>query len=75
MEAVHFGEDRVGGIAAKAEVDRDDAEVTQSPEICGDRCIIAGAEPTVAVVGLLRDPAADFQEPIGETDIRRVAGS
>ena len=55
----HFGEDRVGGVAAKAEIDRDDAKVAQSPEIRGDRLIIAGAEPTVAVVGLLRDLAAD----------------
>ena len=71
-EAAHFGEDRVGGVATKAEIDRDDAEVTQSPEIRGDRFIIAGAEPAVAVVGLLWDPVADLQEPIGKTDIRRA---
>ena len=42
----------LGGVAAKAEIDRDDAEIAERPQIGDDRRVVAGAEPPVAIVGL-----------------------
>ena len=47
-ETLHIVENRVGGIAAEAEIDRDDAEIAQRPEIGGNRSVVAGAEPAAA---------------------------
>src|SRR4051812_3029277 len=72
-EAAHIVDHRVGRIAAEAEIDRDDAEIAQRPQVAGDRRIVAGAEPTLAVVGALRDARPELREAVGELEVVDVA--
>ena len=51
-EAPHVGEDGVGGVAAEAEIDGEDAEIAQRPEIARDRRVVAGAQPPVAGISI-----------------------
>src|SRR3954471_22623019 len=71
-EPAHIGGDFLGALAVEAEIDRDDAEFAQRPQIGRDRRIVAGAEPALAIVGLLGDRLAELGEAIGDPDLLRV---
>ena len=71
-EAAHIRGDLLGGLAVEAEIDRDNAEIAQRPQIGRDRRIVAGAEPALAIVGLLGDRLAELREAIGNPDLLRV---
>ena len=72
-EAAHVVDDRIGRIAAEAEIDGDDAEIAQRPQIGGNRRVVTGAEPALAVVGALRDARSELREAVGELEIVDVA--
>src|SRR5690242_7791651 len=72
-EALHVGEDFVGGVAVKAEIEIGHAKIAQCADIAGHRVVVAGEEAAVAVIGLLRDGLAALRHAIGEADRLWVA--
>src|SRR5204862_1322933 len=69
----HVGRDRVGGVAAEAEIHGNDAKLPQRAQIGRDCGIIAGAEPPLSVVGALGNILAELREPVGELQLVDVA--